>query len=180
MHERQAIREAVIARLIGTGPAYATAATTRVFKTRLHPIRGVELPALNVYTDDETSDSKRTAPVELTRTVPVVVEGWVSLTSGVDDALDALALQIETAMDRDSSFGDTVESVLTLTQFGYKLDGDRPMGVVHLEYTMTYRTAARLASPVDDFDTADVRVSLGGVQAPNDQAHNTFTGLHTP
>ena len=174
------MREAVIARLAGPGPTYPTAAGARVFKTRLSPIRGLELPALNVYTDDETSDAKNSAPVELVRTVPVVIEGWVALTSGVDDALDALALQIETAMDSDSSFGDTVESTLTLTQFGYKLEGERQMGCVHLEYTTTYRTSARHAAPVDEFDTADVRTSIDGAQASDDQAHDLLTGLFTP
>lgn len=180
IHERQAIREAVITRLAGPGPTYPTAAGARVFKTRLSPIRGLELPALNVYTDDEVSDAKNTAPVELARVVPVVVEGWVALTSGVDDALDALALQIETAMDSDSSFGDTVESTLTLTQFGYKLEGERQMGCVHLEYTTTYRTNARLGVSADEFDTADVQTSLGGTQATADQAHDLLTGLFTP
>ena len=83
-------------------------------------------------------------------------------------------------MDSDSSFGDTVESSLTLTQFGYKLEGERQMGCVHLEYTTTYRTSSRHAAPVDELDTADVRTSIDGAQASDDQAHDLLTGLFTP
>ena len=89
-HERQQIRDAVVAQLKGTAPTYRTAAGARVFKTRMVPIRTAELPALNVYVDSETVDTKSSAPVELTRTVVVAVEGWVSASDDVDDALDDL------------------------------------------------------------------------------------------
>lgn len=181
MHERQAIREAVIAQLIGTAPAFRTSAQGRVTKSRMAPMRGTELPAINIYTDGDETDanSKDTAPRELKRTTVVTIEAWAKYAENVDDALDDLALEIETAMDRDLNLANTAfDSVLERTEIGIKLDGDRPMGCVHLEYAVTFHTDLRVAAPTDIFDTASVRYDLAGAQAPADERTDTLSNIN--
>jgi hypothetical protein len=181
MHERQAIREAIKAQLIGTPPTFATAARDRVFKSREAPLRVAELPAINIYTDSEPvdPDSGNSAPRELKRTAVIAVEGWVVASDDVDDRLDDLALEIETAMDQDLNLTDTAfDSVLVSTEIGINPKGERPMGCVHMEFAVTYHTQIRTVAPVALFDTADIRVSLDGTQALDDQAHDLVTDIN--
>lgn len=179
-HERQQIREAIKTQLIGAlpGPTYATAAGARVYESRLAPIPTAQLPAISVYTADETVDpaSYDTAPRELKRTVNVSIVGWVSTVANgaIEDALDALALQIETAMDSDLNLSTTAfTSGLLSTEIGISNDGNRPMGAVSLTYSIVYYTDIRVSAPVDELDTVDVRHSLDGAQDDeDDQAHD--------
>ncbi len=178
-HERKDIRDAAIAALLGE-----TDAGSRVSASRMAPPQNAELPCLSVYTDDETVDpaSKNTTPRELRRTVTLAIEGWVSVPAGdaLDDAFDALALEIETAMDADADLDQTVYScVLDRTEMGVKMDGNRPMGCVRLEYTATYLTDLRLEEAENDFDTAATDYSLGGEQDDeDDQAHDLVEDIH--
>lgn len=175
-HERKQIRDAIVARLTGE-----TAAGTRVFTSRIAPIRVAQLPAISVYTDSETVDaaSLKTFPRELTRTVTVAIEGWVRVTDGVDDALDALALEIETAMDGDNYLSATCgDSMLISTEFGMKLDGDREMGAVRLEYTATYRTDPRIDALGDNFDTMGVEYNLENDQHEDDSADDLVDEIY--
>lgn len=176
MHERQAIREAIVTALTNE-----TAADDRVFKTRLAPLPRALLPAISVYTQDEETEpaSKRTAPRELKRTVTVGIDAWCSAKEDVDDALDDLALEIEAAMDEaDQGLGGTAfDCVLARTEVGFKTDGDRPMGCVHLEYEVTYHTELRVVAPTDDFDTASVSYLADGVDE-DDQREDLVDGIH--
>src|SRR6266540_3539367 len=101
-HQRKLIREAVRAQLAGK-----TSAEDRVFKSRILPYGDLDLPAIAVYTRTEPVDeaSRSTAPRELTRNLQLVVEGAVKLSEDVDDAIDDLAAEIESAVDADETFG---------------------------------------------------------------------------
>jgi hypothetical protein len=178
MHERALLRKAIAADLVGQ-----TAAANRVFQTRLEPMQETELPALTVYVEEESVDpaSEDTAPRELTRLAQVAIVGWVraSPATAVEDALDDLALEIETVMDRQMEHGGTVaKSILSSTEIAMKMDGSRPMGAIRLVYSVTYRTDLRVVAPTDIFDTADVRFSLGGAQAADDQANDLITNIN--
>lgn len=177
MHERAAIRKAVVSALVGRAPAFATSARDRVTSSRQAPIREAELPTINVYVDGETVDdvTASDSPRELTRTVVLVVEGWAGATADLDDVLDDLALEIERAVDADPFLGDTAaDSVLTNTEIGLKIDGSRPLGCVHLEFAITYRTPQRVAEATDDFLRADVQHGAADA-APEDRAHDLIT-----
>jgi hypothetical protein len=182
IHERQHLRELIVARLKGPDDD-RTAAEERVFKSRRAPVATAQLPAISVYSVDEpvNEKSKSTAPRELERDLRIEIVGWVKASEDVDDALDALALQIETAMDLDPHFhftdGDETcarvfDSILEGTVFGEELSGERPMGAVSLTYVCTYHTQKRLPLPTDDFELAATQVSLGGEQAEDDRAQD--------
>ena len=184
MHERQAIRNAVVAALTNT-----TAAGSRVVKSRQEPVRMAELPTINVASIDDTTDeeSSSSAPRDLFRTYTLRIVGFVSAASpavgpetSVDDALDALALEIEAALDADVTFGDTAsDSYVSGTEFDEGLSaGDRPMGAVVLTLVAKYRTGLRVAAPQNAFDTADARTSVNGEQDADEQLHDRLTGLN--
>ena len=160
-HQRTLIRGAVVAQLLG-----ATAAGARVYPTRILPLRRPELPVISVYTLEEavTAASLATAPRELSRELPVMIEGWVAPGDNVDDAMDALALEIETAMHADPYLADTAaESILDSTVMEVVEDGDRMMGLVVLTYAVTYRTSAPEATAdMDDFLRMRSTQDLGG------------------
>lgn len=183
MHERQAIRDAVVAALRNE-----TAAGDRVYKSRQEPIRSTELPAINVFSVDDTTDeeSSSSAPRDLFRTNTLQVVGWVSAaspTSGpetfVDDRMDGLALEIETALDADVTFDDTAsDSYVTATEFAESAAGERPMGAVVLTLSVKYRTGLRVPAPSEPLNTIDARTSINGAQDEADQLHDRVTGLN--
>ena len=170
-HQRTTIRQAVAALLSGE-----TAAETRVYTTRVRPYRKGDLPAISVYTLEETvsADGSATAPRELERDLQLVIEAWVSPSETVDDDLDDLALEIETAMHADPYLGGAVgDSMLAATTLGVLEDGDGIMGVATLTYDVIYRTMAPAApAGLDDFLEAGVTYDLGGTTHADDQAED--------
>jgi hypothetical protein len=168
-HQRTLIRRAVVAQFLGQ-----TDAGQRVFPTRIVPLRTTELPAISVYTLEDTvsADSSTTGPRTLIRDLPIQIEGWVKANDNVDDAMDELAFQVETAMHRDQYLGGTVgDSILDTTVMEVVEEGGRLLGLVVLTYVATYRTMApeEPAEP-DKFITADTtRMVVGGV--PDTEQH---------
>lgn len=144
LHQRQVIRHAVRSLLLGH-----TAAKDRVHASRDVPLRRNEVPAVLVYTVEEPveSDSDTTAPRELTRRLRLEIAGVVGPDPAdkirVDDALDALALEIETVMHADPFLGGACgDSILENTTISLRPDGEINMGIVALSYRVTYRTMA--------------------------------------
>lgn len=199
MHPRTAIRQAVVALLQGPHaedlptPSYATAAEGRVYPSRIDPFKRNELPAIAVYTISEkvSEDSIDTAPRELRRETELVIEGWVMPDDDtpVDDAMDDLALEIEAALHADPYFNDNDEdepettasdSILRSTELQVVIEGERQMGRVTLKYAVTYLTLAPVAPELDDFETVNARINLGGEQDEDDETAQTFTVEETP
>ncbi|MFH0750669.1 MAG: hypothetical protein V2B17_02420, partial [Chloroflexota bacterium] len=110
LHQRAVLRNAVVAAL----KAASTSAEQRVFASRMTPYQRVGLPAVSVYTLSETSDDQQTAPRELKRAAQLVIEAVLEQTAEVDDALDAMALELERALHADPTFGGACsDSTLT-------------------------------------------------------------------
>lgn len=177
-HQRKIIRDAVAAALV----AGSTAAGSRVFKTRVDPFRSVELPALAVYATTEQVDSasKETAPRILDRSVNVEIVAAVEPGDSVDDAVDAIAKDIERVMDADPTFGNVCrDSLLSSTEIDVMAKGDRNIGMLGLTYSVRYFTDAPDADDqtLDNLNTVDTNVSLGGAQATADQAGNVADNL---
>lgn len=177
-HPRKLVRDAVTALLTN-----ATAAATRVFPTRIEPIRKSSLPAIAVYTlsEDVTPDTANTSPRELLRVVKVEIAGFVAHSEAipVDDAMDALAEEIEAAMDGDRYLaGAAGDSVLESTALQVREDdghSDPLLGIVTLTYAVEYRTSP-IAGPLDDFLTAtSAEQVVGGIPADTVPASDAFT-----
>lgn len=175
LHQRQIIREAVVAQLLGK-----TEAAERVFAMREVPLRRTELPAICVYTLEETVDpeSQRSTPRRLLRTLQLAVEIVVQVTDGVDATIDALALEVEQQIDADPWFGGAcMNTILASVQVGIDVQGERPVGRCLMSYAVTYETEApEIASlpALDDLDTVHVEQDLSGNQAAADRAVDTI------
>ncbi len=175
-HPRKVIRQAVRQALEDA----ATAAATRVYATRVLSLRTSELPAIAVYTDDESSDDEESAPRELTRTLTLLVEGFVNAASDADDAMDDLAEEIETAMHADPVFGGVCgDSVLIGTQLDVDKVSDRLIGMVSMSYEVTYYSFAPVPAAdgaMDDFERVEATHKVGGASMhDDDDAEDLFT-----
>lgn len=175
-HPRKLVRDAVVALLTN-----ATSAGSRVFPTRIEPIRKAQLPAIAVYTlSEESAPETDSAPRELARIVRVEIAGFVAHTNAipVDDAMDALAEQIESAMDADRYLdGAAYDSVLEGTELQVREDDARSdplLGIITLTYAVEYRTTPVVGS-LDDFLTASTSHQVvGGIPGDTVPAEDEF------
>jgi hypothetical protein len=141
VHPRETIRKAVVALLV----AARTDAGDSVFPTREVPWRNVELPGIAVYTIEESSQSIH-VDSELARHVVLAIHAVARLTEGVDDALDAISLQIERAMAADPTIGGAaVLSHLAGTEITVDESTARPVGAIRLAYEVRYHTNANVS-----------------------------------
>jgi hypothetical protein len=144
MHVRQQIREHV-----GTILSGLTSTGNRVYQSRVWPLNADTLPALLVYTTTESSDTDTMGPtLTLNRELVLIVEGYVRDITVYDDKIDTISSEVEVAMAADRTLGGKAKfSYLSGTEINYNGEGDQPMGIVSLQFTIQYRTA------VNDPDT---------------------------
>lgn len=136
-HPRRLIREAVAKQL-----RFKTAAVERVFETREVPWKRAELPGIAVYALEESSEPDNLQG-DLRRSLTLAVLAVVLLTEDVDDAVDAIALEIENAMAADTTAGGTASSVvLSSTAIDVVDEQGRMVGVARLTFDVRYYTAA--------------------------------------
>lgn len=183
-HQRKQIRDAVVARL-----ANATGAGTRVSATRVDPHKRGELPALSVYTPSEQvdPDGALTAPRELTRDLQLEIVGWVAHSDALpaDDAMDALALEIEAALDSDSYpplgglAGDLILTGTTMDVLGEERS-DVLVGVLKLTYSVTYRTFVDTSVATDDLLRVGATTQVIGGVADTAPITDLVTVQETP
>lgn len=152
-HPRKQLRHAIRDRLAtAIEGAFPTVAEDRVFASRIAPITDDDYPAILIYTREEKDYSE---PVDDSlswrkATMTVVVEGMLRAGESVDDKLDDLAEQIETAFDGWTIPGfEAANMVLQETDIDVVTEHVRkPIGAIGLTYAVTYR-AKKLTEPVD-------------------------------
>lgn len=138
-HVRQQLREAVATActgLVTTG--------TRVFQNRVRPLAAADLPGLVITTpgDAATVASVHNPPL-LERVTQVVVAGYAAATADVDDTLDQIAKEVETALAAGVVLGSkTVDLVYTGGEIDFDGEADKPRGRIELRFTATLFTAA--------------------------------------
>lgn len=131
VHLRNQIRDAVVAALSGN-----TDAGTNVTPSRVYPF--ASLPGICVYTPIEESEPDTTT--HLLREVDIVIEAYADTT--LDDTIDDLAADIETAMSTDSTFGGLcLFSWLSGTETDLTNEAEKAKGVITLTFKAQYRTA---------------------------------------
>ena len=137
-HVRRQIRERVATTLTGL-------ATTgsKVFQSRVYPLTANNLPGLLVYTTSESSDPDvMGAQPQLERELNLVIEGYAQTTSNLDDVMDEIAKEIEVAMAADTTINALAkDSFLTDTEIQLTGEGEQPIGMVTMNFTVQYRTA---------------------------------------
>lgn len=174
-HQRTVIRRAVRDLLVGK-----TVAGSRVTATRIQSYRRADVPAIGVYTTDETvdPDSWSTAPREYTRNLSLEIAGWVTPGPGFDDAMDDLAQQIEAAMELDRTLGGAAADVrLESSKMEPRGEGDSLMGLVVLTYSVLYQTQPSVVEgDFADFLQNDATYNLRPLAPPEeDSAEDLIT-----
>ena len=138
-HLRQQIRERVATTVTGL-----TTTGSRVYQSRVYPLADANLPGLLVYSTSESSepDVMTSGNRTLFRELEIVIEGYAKATSNLDDTLDTITDEIETAMAADRTVNSLArDATLASTAITLIGEGEKPVGVVTLTYRVTYRNA---------------------------------------
>ncbi len=144
-----------------------TSVGENVSKNRLSPYRTGELPAINIVngSDDVEPESIDTSPRELSHDYVLAIHVRVAVADESDNALDALAEEIEPLMHADPFFGEGVcggkGSMLVGTTFNLSPEGELDIGLMILRYGFEYQTQAPEApTGMDDFNTAHSTINI--------------------
>lgn len=143
-----------------------------VYDSRFLPLGREKLPAVLVFAVSEDVDDRTTAPRELERKLELVVEGLIEHQdgAGMSEALDDMALKIETAMHADPYFGEKAgDSHLTKVELGFGIEGAREIGSVQMTYQVIYHTLAPEPPADEDLDV------FGRVTVERNLAQDAFT-----
>ena len=136
-HARTQIRDAVLA-------AVSNLPTTRrnAFASRVHPMNDNELPCLLVFTREEAAERMSTMPPRtFKRTLTVIVEGYVKLTSTYDDKLDKIAVEVEKAIYENPSLAGIVRDIfISNTAITLTGDAEKPVAVISMSFVAEYIT----------------------------------------
>ena len=140
-HHRKVIRDAVVTALTGL----ATTGSS-VYPTRTYPLDEAKLPALCVYTisEDSAVDSMKVSTRGLRRSLELAVEGIAVNNGALDEALDQIALEVETAIGADPTFaGKCYDCTLSQTRISVRGgESQKEIGSVVMTFAVTYRTKA--------------------------------------
>ena len=148
MHSRQTVRDNVYNMLNGNVTVAAVAVP--VYKSRAIPFWEMQLPAIAVYTLQETSDHEETAPREYKRMLSLAIQILVSEKAGqvIDNVIDDIALQVENILFKDTWLNNAADdSALVSTTINHIERGDRLFWAANLQWDIEYRT---WAPPVDE------------------------------
>lgn len=140
-HARRSIREAAATLLTGL-----TTTGSRVHQSRLPyaTMGDGELPALLVITEDEqVADSTISAASVMQRELDLVVAGLAKPSANLDDVLDTIAAEVETALG-ESLTVSTKKLSVALQDLKVSIDTslERDVGRIDLRFRVAYFTAA--------------------------------------
>ena len=136
-HVRQSLRERIASNVTGL-----TTTGANVFQSRVYTLEPDDLPCLLVYSTSETSERATMATTDsLNRDLTVMVEGYARTASNLDDTLDTISAEVETAVASDPTCNAlALDTVLQSTEIEYDAEGDQPIGSVRLSFSVHYQT----------------------------------------
>ncbi len=142
-HPRQEIREAIANRLKESN----TKANENVFINRAKPLFDQDLPAILVYTNSEQIKKERWDTDgfgTLDRELEVFIEAVDTGKENLDNSLDDLALEIETALD-GWEIPHKKSAILRFngTDTDFSIEGKSVYGAIRLAFTISYMTESR-------------------------------------
>lgn len=144
-HVRKQIRDRVES-ILSTG---ATLVGGRVYPSRVYALSEAKLPAITIYTNSEASGLQTMGSKTLMRDLSLSVDAYVRVTDTFDDDVDAIAVQIEEVIAADYTLnGLAKNTVLSSSEIEFDGEGERPVGVARLTYTIRYVTT------IGDVETA--------------------------
>ena len=133
-HLHKQIRDALKTALTGL-----TTTASRVYANRLQPMQDAQLPGLRIYLDDEDAERLTVhSPAMQERTLALVVEGCATAASGLDDTLDQISKEVETAL----AAGITISARnLEVFYTGMRFDDEqleKPIGVKRMTFSVVF------------------------------------------
>ena len=136
-HIRKAIREHVV-----TTVTSLSTTGSNVYETRYFPLQTGNLPALIVYTLDETVEDYTIGQNTRTqfRALNLIIEAHCRGTANIDDTLDTIAEEVEEAMVTDiSRGGNAKDTKLVSTEVEFETASQKT-GLMRLTYLISYNT----------------------------------------
>ena len=134
-HLRKQIRDNVVTALTGLSTT-----GSKVYASRVYPMAAANLPGLCVYArSEEVETTTITRPRTQFRTLTLSVEGFVVATSGLDNALDAISLEVEEALAVDPSRSNLAKDTRVETiEAEYVDEGEQPVGTIRIDVAVEY------------------------------------------
>ena len=134
-HIRQQIRERA-----GTVLTGLTTTGSNVFETRIYPLENTNLPALVIYTKNETSEPLVISTNRvMSRELELIVEVYVKQTSNFDDQVDKICKEVEVAISADTTLnGLAKDCFLQSTEIEYNTEGEQPLSFAVLTFLTNY------------------------------------------
>ena len=136
-HVRKAIREHVVTTITSLSTT-----GSNVYETRYFPLQTGNLPALIVYTLDETVEDYTLGQNTRTqfRALNLIIEAHCRGTANIDDTLDTIAEEVEEAMITDiSRGGHAKDTKLVATEVDFDTASQKT-GLMRLTYLISYNT----------------------------------------
>jgi len=134
-HARQQIREQLASTLTGL-----TSTGNRVFDRPVFSY--AVLPALTIYADRDTVDEDLSSKTRNWHNLQLRVEARAKAKEGVEDLIDTICAEIETAIYADITLnGKVVEVYLEDTGIEYSTEQEKPLALATLTFTAVYRIA---------------------------------------
>ena len=138
-HKRTLIRNALVSKLIGTAPTYATDAEDRVYPNRTQSLSKSKLPAIKVFDESESASDTALNISRYLRTIETRIEIYVEQNSNLDTALDDIAKQVEDLITADRTISGTASGATYVsTQLEFDDSGDKKVGVATLNFQIKY------------------------------------------
>ena len=138
-HARKQIRDAVVTIVTGL-----TTTGANVFKSRKAPLfdKDTELPCLCIYTEDEEIDEEKGKHAGLSyRYLELKITGYAEDASTLDDTLDDIAAEVETAVLADRRLGlGVIDTFLLSSEKEETVEAEKPLGKIELTFKVSYLT----------------------------------------
>jgi hypothetical protein len=121
-----------------------------VYKMRKYALDDSKLPAICVYTTDESSSLITVGTRTLRRVINVMVEVLAKGSSvTISDTIDNICISVEEAIAADFSLNGLAKStILSSTETDVNIEGENGIGSARLVYAVEYVTS------IDDVETA--------------------------
>ena len=136
-HSRTSIRQAFVAILKGN-----SAAGNNVFDSRLYNMNEQSLPAIIIFSNSEEVITSTISPPRCqNRTVKIIVECYAKTTNQVNIIVDNLAAEVEYLVLTAPELRKLCKDCrLESTDISLNSDGDQPVAVASLVFSVSYRT----------------------------------------
>jgi len=135
------------------------------------PTQLEELPAIRIYSTNESVSRFNEAPKNYRRNLNLAIEciDVGENDDNLDMRLEILGEQIETLMEIDETLGRLVNKLeLTGSAYQYEPDGPSPVGSLILTFSIEFFTYAQRESVLDDYLSTGVKWEVGHDNSSSD------------